>query len=91
MGVTNKNEISQNVFLPEDLIKNIRAVMQNPTGIVSTSRVSDIEMTNLACLPLTATQIKARMIGEQAAHGTETNRTQGVGGKAAQGQIKESS
>lgn len=85
-GLNTKNEISPNVFLPEDLIKNIRAVKPNPTGIVGTSRVSDVEMTNLACLPLSATQIEARMIGEQAAHGTETNRTQAQKEKQLKGE-----
>ena len=74
-AVNNNTEISQNTFLPEDLIKNIRAVKPNPMCMVGTSRVSDIEVTNLACLPLKLHEIEARLIGEQAAASTEANRT----------------
>ena len=81
-------EISQNVFLPEDLIKNIRAVKPNPTCIVGTSRVSDVEFTNLACLPLRMHEIEARLLGEQAARDTEVNRTKAEKEKQLKGEMR---
>lgn len=83
-----KIEISQNIFLPEDLIKNILAVKPNPMRMVGTSRVSDIEVTNLACLPLKLDEIEARLIGEQAAASTEANRTKAEKEKQLKGEMR---
>lgn len=58
-SVKNGIEISEYLYFPEELIKNIRAVKPNPTGMVGVSRVSDTEVTNLACLPLRVSEIKA--------------------------------
>ena len=74
-SVKNGIEISENLYFPEELIKNIRAVKPNPTGMVGVSRVSDTEVTNLACLPLRVSEIEARVIGESALSSTEANRT----------------
>eukprot|EP00956_Cyclotella_meneghiniana_P004834 scaffold5989_cov47-Cyclotella_meneghiniana.AAC.5 len=68
-------EIHQNIFLPEDLIKNIRAIKPNPTKMSGTSQVSNVEFTNLVCLPLRPAEIEAKFIAEQAASSTEANRT----------------
>eukprot|EP00956_Cyclotella_meneghiniana_P043590 scaffold277973_cov146-Cyclotella_meneghiniana.AAC.1 len=81
-------EIHQNIFLPEDLIKNIRAIKPNPTKTFGTSRVSDVEFTNLVCLPLRAAEIEAKLIAEQAAASTEANRTKNEKEKQLKGESR---
>ena len=79
-------EIHQNIFLPEDLIKNIQAVKPNPTLIKGTSRVSDVEFTALVCLPIRPSEIEAKMFAEQAASSTEANRTKNEKEKQLKGE-----
>ena len=81
-------EIHQNIFLPEDLIKNIRAIKPNPTKMSGTSRVSDVEFTNLVCLPLRPAEIEAKFIAEQAASSTEANRTKNEKEKQLKGESR---
>eukprot|EP00956_Cyclotella_meneghiniana_P006571 scaffold8672_cov40-Cyclotella_meneghiniana.AAC.1 len=82
-------EIHQNIFLPEDLIKNIRAVKPNPTLVKGTSRVSDVEFTALVCLPLRPAEIEAKMFAEQAAASTEANRTKNEKEKQLKGESRD--
>lgn len=81
-------EIHQNIFLPEDFIKNVRAIRPNPTKMVGTSRVSDVEFTNLVCLPLRPAEIEAKIIADQAATSTEANRTKSEKEKQLKGESR---
>jgi hypothetical protein len=85
MGV----EISSNILLTEDQIKDIIKMEPNPSGCVGTSKASDRGVSNMMCLPRTIQEIAERLEKERIARETQANRTMIEAVKLSTSSLKE--